>query len=146
MLALSGLAVGVAGTATAALAHLRLARVRRECSARARQAQEVAGGLDPRAIRNVAVMRYDAFRDMGGLMSFSLALLDASGDGVVLSSINAHSETRTYAKVIHGGDSTQTLSPEERQVLARARDGIRDRPGEPDQSVAYGFLGDRVSE
>ena len=55
------------------------------------------------AIRHVAVVRYDAFADMGGRLSFSAAMLDDSGDGLVLTSINGRSETRTYAKGVEGG-------------------------------------------
>jgi hypothetical protein len=73
------------------------------------------------AIRHVAVVRYDAFNDMGGRMSFSAALLDDSGDGVVISSINGRTETRTYAKGVKGGTSEAELSPEEVQVIGYAR-------------------------
>ena len=57
------------------------------------------------ALRHVAVVRYDAFGDMGGRMSFSAALLDDAGDGLVLTSINGRTETRTYAKGVKGGAS-----------------------------------------
>ena len=73
------------------------------------------------AIRHVAVVRYDAFNDMGGRMSFSAALLDDAGDGVVISSINGRTETRTYAKGVKGGSSEADLSPEEVQVIGYAR-------------------------
>ena len=73
------------------------------------------------AIRHVAVVRYDAFNDMGGRMSFSAALLDDAGDGVVLSSINGRTETRTYAKGVKAGGSDAELSPEEVQVIGFAR-------------------------
>lgn len=73
------------------------------------------------AIRHVAVVRYDAFNDMGGRMSFSAALLDDTGDGVVLSSINGRTETRTYAKGVKSGVSEAELSPEEVQVIGYAR-------------------------
>jgi hypothetical protein len=73
------------------------------------------------AIRHVAVVRYDAFNDMGGRMSFSAALLDDAGDGVVISSINGRTETRTYAKGVKGGASEAELSPEEEQVIGYAR-------------------------
>jgi hypothetical protein len=79
------------------------------------------------ALRHVAVVRYDAFGDMGGRLSFSAALVDDGGDGVVLSSIHARGESRTYAKGIVGGASDVTLSPEEQQALAAARTG-RPRP------------------
>jgi hypothetical protein len=73
------------------------------------------------AIRHVAVVRYDAFNDMGGRMSFSAALLDDAGDGVVISSINGRTETRTYAKGVKGGTSEAELSPEEVQVIGYAK-------------------------
>lgn len=75
------------------------------------------------AIRHVAVVRYDAFNDMGGRMSFSAALLDDAGDGLVISSINGRSETRTYAKGVKSGVSDAILSPEEEQVIGYAQRG-----------------------
>ncbi len=79
------------------------------------------GAVDPRAMRHVAVVRYDAFGDMGGMLSFSAALCDDNGDGLVISSINGRSETRTYAKSLVGGQSDHSLSPEEKQAIADAR-------------------------
>jgi hypothetical protein len=73
------------------------------------------------AIRHVAVVRYDAFGDMGGRMSFSAAMLDDAGDGLVITSINGRTETRTYAKGIKAAGSEATLSPEEEQAIAYAR-------------------------
>ena len=72
------------------------------------------------ALRHVAVVRYDAFGDMGGRLSFSAALLDDSGDGLVVTSINGRSETRTYAKGVSGGGSEHDLSPEEAQAISHA--------------------------
>ncbi|HTC69862.1 MAG TPA: DUF4446 family protein, partial [Acidothermaceae bacterium] len=72
------------------------------------------------ALRHVAVVRYDAFRDMGGRMSFSAALLDDAGDGLVITAIHGRAETRSYAKGVKGGTSDQQLSPEERQAIAFA--------------------------
>ena len=69
------------------------------------------------ALRHVAVVRYDAFPDMGGRLSFSCALLDDAGDGLILTSINGRSETRTYAKGVKGGRSEHSLSPEETQAI-----------------------------
>ena len=78
------------------------------------------------ALRHVAVVRYDAFPDMGGRLSFSAAFLDDSGDGLVLTSINGRSETRTYAKGVKAGKSEHSLSPEESQALSYAsRSGRR---------------------
>jgi hypothetical protein len=75
------------------------------------------------ALRHVAVVRYDAFPDMGGRLSFSAALLDDAGDGLVLTSINGRSETRTYAKGVKGGAGEQQLSPEEEQAIGFATRG-----------------------
>lgn len=78
------------------------------------------------ALRHVAVVRYDAFGDMGGRLSFSAAIIDDAGDGLVVSSIHGRGESRTYAKGIVGGDADATLTPEERQALAAARTGSAD--------------------
>ena len=59
----------------------------------------------------IAVVRYDAFGDMGGRLSFSAAIIDDRGDGLVISSIHARGESRTYAKGVVEGDSEVTLSP-----------------------------------
>lgn len=78
------------------------------------------------ALRHVAVVRYDAFGDMGGRLSFSAAIIDDAGDGIVVSSIHGRGESRTYAKGVVGGDADATLTPEERQALAAARTGSAD--------------------
>ena len=73
------------------------------------------------ALRHLAVVRYDAFEEMGGRLSWSLALLDDSGDGVVLTSIRGRNEARTYAKSVARWSSDQELSPEENEAVAHAR-------------------------
>jgi hypothetical protein len=78
------------------------------------------------ALRHVAVVRYDAFGDMGGRLSFSAAVLDDTGDGLVISSIHARGESRTYAKGIVDGGSEVVLTPEERQAIDAARTGSPD--------------------
>jgi len=72
-------------------------------------------------LQHIAVVRYDAFGDMGGRLSFSAAIVDDRGDGMVLSSIHARGESRTYAKGVVAGRSDVTLTPEEQQALAAAR-------------------------
>jgi hypothetical protein len=80
------------------------------------------------ALRHVAVVRYDAFGDMGGRLSFSAALLDDAGDGIILTSINGRSETRTYAKGVKAGESDHSLSPEELQAIGYAsRNAVQPR-------------------
>ena len=73
------------------------------------------------AMRHLAVVRYDAFGDMGGHLSWSLALLDDSGGGVVLTSIHGRSDARTYAKNIADWSCDQQLSPEETEAITHAR-------------------------
>ena len=73
------------------------------------------------ALRHLAVVRYDAFGDMGGHLSWSVALLDDAGNGVVLTSIHGRSDARTYAKSITGWACEQQLSPEELEALEHAR-------------------------
>jgi hypothetical protein len=85
--------------------------------------QEVAAlraeGRD--ALRHLAVVRYDAFGDMGGHLSWSLALVDDGGNGVVLTSIHGRSDARTYAKSVTGWTCEQQLSPEELEAIEHAR-------------------------
>lgn len=81
------------------------------------------------AIRHLGVVRYDAFasqgpggaQGVGGRLSWSLALLDDGGDGVVLTAIHGRSEARSYAKSISGWRSEQPMSPEEEAAVAAAR-------------------------
>jgi hypothetical protein len=85
--------------------------------------QEVAAlraeGSD--ALKHLSVVRYDAFGDMGGHLSWSLALCDDRGNGVVLTAIHGRSEARTYAKSVADWKCDQQLSPEEEEALTHAR-------------------------
>ncbi len=73
------------------------------------------------ALRRLALVRYDAFGDMGGRLSWSLALCDDQGDGVVLTSISGRSDARTYAKNVSGWACDQPLSPEEEEAVSQAK-------------------------
>jgi Protein of unknown function (DUF4446) len=73
------------------------------------------------ALRHLAVVRYDAFGDMGGHLSWSMAVLDDEGNGMVLTSIHGRSDTRSYAKSITHWSCTQQLSPEETEAIGYAR-------------------------
>jgi hypothetical protein len=75
------------------------------------------------SISRISVVRYDAFDDMGGALSFSAALLDDRHHGMVVSAINGRSETRCYAKPITDGTSEHTLSSEEDEAIAAAIEG-----------------------
>ncbi len=78
------------------------------------------GELAEVAVRHVGVVRFDAFEDMGGRLSFSAALLDGHGDGVVITAINGRQDTRVYAKQVQNGASGHNLSDEERQAIREA--------------------------
>jgi Protein of unknown function (DUF4446) len=114
---------GVIGISVGVAAHRRASRVVRECNELIQGAVGSRGTVDPRALRDVAIVRYDALQEMSGQLSFSLALLNAVGDGVVLSSINGRAETRTYAKPVRAGKGVQELSPEEAQAVHSAQLG-----------------------
>jgi hypothetical protein len=83
-------------------------------------AQEDLALVGRLAIQRFGVVRYDAFEDMGGQLSFSAALLDDYGDGIVITSINGRTETRTYAKSVRAMKSQHNLSDEERAAIEAA--------------------------
>ena len=72
------------------------------------------------SVQHVGLVRFDAFEDMGGHLSFAAAMLDGEGDGFVFSSINGRQETRIYAKPIERGTSRHHLSDEEQEAIRRA--------------------------
>ncbi|HEV3381635.1 MAG TPA: DUF4446 family protein [Trebonia sp.] len=120
----AGVLAGVIGICVAIVAHQRAGRVVHECNALIQGSIGSRGTVDLRALRDVAVVRYDALQEMSGQLSFSLALLNALGDGLVLSSINSRSETRAYAKTVKAGEGVQELSPEESTAVRSARLGL----------------------
>lgn len=89
-------------------------------------------------IQRFHVVRYDAFEEMGGRLSFSAALLDDHGDGLAITSINGRTESRTYSKPIRNLSSEHNLSEEEREAISKAMAGAgrgpdRKRPAPPPQ-------------
>lgn len=97
-----------------ALAKLKTA-VRQLAGEQRRQAEALLG-----AIQRIGLVRYDAFEDMGGHLSFSAALLDAEGDGFVITSINGRQDTRCYAKPVEAWTSRHNLSEEEEAAIQQA--------------------------
>jgi hypothetical protein len=97
--------------------------------------EEVAARLEERmheterrldgAITYRALVRYDAYGELSGHQSASLALLDAEGNGVVLSSIAHRDTARLYCKQVLGGRGEHLLSPEEDEAIRRALAGER---------------------
>ena len=74
-----------------------------------------------RDLQHVGIVRFNPYQDTGGDQSVSLALLDAYGDGIVISGLFARGTPRLFAKPIQAGTSTYPLSDEEKQALAKAQ-------------------------
>lgn len=97
--------------------------------------EEVAGRLEQRvqqaerridgAITHRALVRYDAYGELSGHQSTSLALLDSDRNGVVLSSIAHRDTARLYCKQVFAGRGEHPLSPEEEEAVRRALTGER---------------------
>jgi hypothetical protein len=91
-----------------------------------RAVDEVAAGLsrvDRRvdgSVTNTAVVRYDAYEGTGGQQSASLALLDATRTGTVVTAIQGRDYARIYVKDLDRGRSSVALSPEEQEAVDRA--------------------------
>lgn len=83
---------------------------------------QVTGRLDG-VVQRWALLRYDALDGAGGRQSLSLALLDAGGNGVVLTAIQDREYARIYVKQVAAGESDVELSPEERRALDQAAKG-----------------------
>ncbi len=73
-----------------------------------------------RAMAYRALIRYDAYGEMSGRQSTSIALLDANRSGLVLSSIHHRDQARLYAKEVRDGKAELELSPEEDEAIKRA--------------------------
>jgi len=74
----------------------------------------------PYLVQHIGVVRFNPFSDKGGDQSFVLAILDAHADGAVLSALHGRTDVRVYAKPVIGGQSTYTLTAEEKEAIARA--------------------------
>jgi hypothetical protein len=82
------------------------------------------------AVAHRALVRYDAYNEMSGHQSMSIALLDATRSGIVLSSIHHRDQARLYAKQVYEGRSELELSPEEAEAVRRALSGPPSPSGE----------------
>ena len=85
-----------------------------------KQKNQQLDALLKKAITRVGVVRFRAFQDMGSDLSYAVALLDSSNNGVVLSSIFGREDSRSYVKPIEAGHSSYTLTQEEEQALQKA--------------------------
>jgi Protein of unknown function (DUF4446) len=106
------------------LIHRELAEIGRRLGAVERSMGTVMEVL-PLSVRGVGIVRYNPFSEMGGNMSFSLALLDGRINGVVISVLNDRQGSRVYGKMVEKGTSAYPLSDEEQQALAIARGTLR---------------------
>ena len=94
---------------------------------------DVVAGLDTRlaavegrldgAVAFHGLVRYDAYNEMSGRQSTSIALLDSRGSGIVISSIHHRDQARLYAKQVVGGHAELELSPEEEEAMRAALSG-----------------------
>ena len=150
IIALVGVVIGVVGVALAAVAWFRLLKMQRsydlltvaegrenyvDVLARTREEfLELSSDMHDltkqvkstradlaRALRHVSVVRYDAYGDMAGRYSFSAALLDDNGDGLIITAIHGRNDTRSYLKGIASGTADIPLSPEEEMAVTQAK-------------------------
>ena len=109
-----------------------------------RNLREAVRGLDgllasykvdlDRAFTHRAIVRYDAFRDIGGEQSASIALLDNTASGLVISMIHSRDYARIYVKQLRRSVPDRALSPEEVEVVEQALIGWSDKPAAPQRA------------
>ncbi len=79
----------------------------------------------PHIVQGYGLVRYNAFGEVGGDQSFSVALVDERGNGVMLSGLHGRDDTRVYAKQLTQWRSSHSLGAEEQQALTKARQIIQ---------------------
>ncbi len=128
--AVAAVVVALIGLLVAVWAVLRLRRVSRRLAALENavpkavpidvdRVNRLAAQLEG-AIQRVGVVRYNPFEDTGSNQSFVLAMLDARGDGFVLSSLHSRQATRMFLKQVSGGKVESAVSDEEAEALRLA--------------------------
>ena len=73
-----------------------------------------------KAFQRIGIVKYDAYQQMGGLLSFSLALLDEDNNGLILNSVHSTEGCYTYTKEVVNGECKLELSNEEKVALDQA--------------------------
>jgi hypothetical protein len=94
-----------------------------DAAARLNNRMQAAEGRIDRTLAYRSLVRYDAYGEMSGRQSTSIALLDATRSGVVLSSIHHRDTARLYAKQVQDGSPELELSPEESEAIRLALEG-----------------------
>lgn len=96
-------------------------KIRKNDNKRAREYMQIRDNMSS-CFRKTGLVKYDAFNQMSGTLSFSLALLNEKNDGVILNCMHSREGCFTYAKEIIGGESYVVLSDEEKAALKQAID------------------------
>lgn len=89
-----------------------------------KEIQEYANNLNSNmkgCLQKIGIVRYSAFSDVGSDLSFTLAMLDAKDNGVILNGIYSADSSNIYAKPITNGTSTYALSQGEKEALEKAK-------------------------
>lgn len=92
-----------------------------------KQIEEYCNKIDKdmgKCLQKVGIVRYNAFKDTGSDLSFALAILDESNDGIVLNGIYSREMSNIYAKPIKDGKSLNTLSEEEIEAIKKAINNV----------------------
>jgi hypothetical protein len=110
---------GVAGATAVPLDTERIDRLGQQLVATA-QRLEAAETNAQKAVQRIGVVRYNPFEDTGSNQSFVLAMLDARGDGFVLSTLHSRQATRMFLKQVSGGKADAAVSAEEAEALRLA--------------------------
>jgi len=84
-----------------------------------RELNELRQGLK-KAVAKIGVVRFNAFKEVGGDQSFSIALLDEEHNGVIVTSYYGRELNRVYAKPVRNGVADHELSAEEKEAIAQA--------------------------
>jgi hypothetical protein len=98
--------------------------------ARMNRVEEIAKGMEereswfqatlPNMVQHIGVIRFNPFPDKGGDQSFVVAMLNDHADGVVLTGLHSRADSRVYAKPVVAGQSSYTLTGEEKEAITRA--------------------------
>ncbi len=86
---------------------------------KAKQIEDITQNLKI-AVQKVGIVKYDAFNEMGGKLSFSLAMLDKENNGYIINAMHSREGCYTYIKEIINGESYIPLGEEEKQALDKA--------------------------
>lgn len=77
------------------------------------------------SIKKIGIVNFDAFDDVKGNLSFSLAMLDNNNDGIVLTSLFGHNSCNTYVREIQNGETSVKLMAEEKEALSKAKNKLK---------------------